>query len=123
MPEMSVAFILLGTGIFLVVIQINGLLIKRQKLLHFITIAFLFPQTLCSLLPLHCPEMMLNKPGCLLFILFTCFLYFSTVPFCITQNMKFRKLSHNAALCDVAPTVLAVMGIEKPAEITGQSLV
>eukprot|EP00112_Aurelia_sp_Birch-Aquarium-sp1_P002755 Seg1305.5 transcript_id=Seg1305.5/GoldUCD/mRNA.D3Y31 product="2 3-bisphosphoglycerate-independent phosphoglycerate mutase" protein_id=Seg1305.5/GoldUCD/D3Y31 len=45
------------------------------------------------------------------------------VPFCITKNMKFRKFNHNAALCDVAPTILDVLGIEKPAEMTGQSLI
>eukprot|EP00794_Sanderia_malayensis_P005172 gene5172-5824_t len=44
------------------------------------------------------------------------------VPFCITQNMKFCNITHNAALCDVVPTILATLGIEKPAEITGQSL-
>ncbi|XP_065071687.1 2,3-bisphosphoglycerate-independent phosphoglycerate mutase-like [Rhopilema esculentum] len=44
------------------------------------------------------------------------------VPFCITKGLKFRKITHNAALCDVAPTILDVMKIEKPAEMTGQSL-
>jgi len=45
------------------------------------------------------------------------------VPFCITKGVKFRSFTHNAALCDVAPTVLAVMGLDKPSEMTGQSLV
>lgn len=45
------------------------------------------------------------------------------VPFCVTKGIKFRNITHNAALCDVAPTILEVMRIEKPTEMTGQSLV
>lgn len=45
------------------------------------------------------------------------------VPFCMTGNHKFTKDSSvKDALCDVSPTVLALMGIEKPAEMTGRSL-
>ena len=44
------------------------------------------------------------------------------VPFCMTGSHKFITPSHNAALGDVAPTVLALMGIAKPDEMTGQSL-
>lgn len=45
------------------------------------------------------------------------------VPFCMTGNHKFTKNSSiKDALCDVAPTVLALMGIDKPVEMTGRSL-
>lgn len=33
------------------------------------------------------------------------------------------KLKENGALCDVAPTILEIMGIEKPKEMTGESLI
>lgn len=45
------------------------------------------------------------------------------VPFCMTGPKKFAKISHNAALCDVAPTVLKLMNFEQPKDMTGQSLV
>lgn len=44
------------------------------------------------------------------------------VPFLMTGQRKFRTLTHNAALCDVAPTVLELMGLDIPTEMTGQSL-
>lgn len=44
------------------------------------------------------------------------------VPFLMTGPRKFRAVTHNAALCDVAPTVLDLMGVDVPAEMTGQSL-
>lgn len=44
------------------------------------------------------------------------------VPFCMVGNHKFCKPSHVPALCDVAPTVLALMKIPQPAEMTGKSL-
>ena len=47
------------------------------------------------------------------------------VPFCMyNTNHKFiTPPNHNAALCDVAPTVLALLGLEIPTgDITGQSL-
>lgn len=45
------------------------------------------------------------------------------VPFCMTGNRRFRSdISHNAALCDVAPTVLDLLGIPIPSEMTGKSL-
>lgn len=43
------------------------------------------------------------------------------VPFCVT-NRKFRKFSHDAALCDVATTVLQEMGVAIPSEMTGKPL-
>lgn len=45
------------------------------------------------------------------------------VPFCMTGPYKFKKITHNAALCDVAPTVLALMDVPIPSDMTGQSLV
>ncbi|XP_076340567.1 2,3-bisphosphoglycerate-independent phosphoglycerate mutase-like [Tachypleus tridentatus] len=44
------------------------------------------------------------------------------VPFCMTGFRKFKKLEHNAALCDVATTVLDLMGLDIPPEMTGKSL-
>jgi 2,3-bisphosphoglycerate-independent phosphoglycerate mutase len=43
------------------------------------------------------------------------------VPFIVVQRQI--KLQNNGILADVAPTVLDLMGIEKPAEMTGKSLV
>ncbi|MDE7464199.1 MAG: 2,3-bisphosphoglycerate-independent phosphoglycerate mutase, partial [Clostridiales bacterium] len=34
-----------------------------------------------------------------------------------------KKLKSNKALCDVAPTLLDIMGVEKPAEMTGESII
>uniref|UniRef100_A0A158PB90 phosphoglycerate mutase (2,3-diphosphoglycerate-independent) n=1 Tax=Angiostrongylus cantonensis TaxID=6313 RepID=A0A158PB90_ANGCA len=43
---------------------------------------------------------------------------------CSSSSYKFKKLSNrSAALCDVAPTVLEVMGLDKPSEMSGVSLV
>lgn len=45
------------------------------------------------------------------------------VPFIMHNSDKnFRNISHNAALCDVAPTVLKLMNIPKPSEMDGQPL-
>jgi len=35
---------------------------------------------------------------------------------------KFRKFDHDAALCDVATTVLQDMGVTLPSEMTGKQL-
>lgn len=45
------------------------------------------------------------------------------VPFLVINGDKSIELREGGALCDVAPTVLQLMGIEKPAEMTGQSLI
>lgn len=45
------------------------------------------------------------------------------VPFLIINGDKNIELKEDGALCDVAPTVLQLMGIEKPAEMTGKSLI
>ena len=45
------------------------------------------------------------------------------VPFCMTGKHRFTNDSSvKDALCDVAPTVLALMGLQKPTEMTGKSL-
>ena len=43
------------------------------------------------------------------------------VPFIIVSNHKF--VAHDGGLCDVAPTILKLVGIEKPIEMTGESLI
>lgn len=45
------------------------------------------------------------------------------VPFLVINADKNIELKSDGALCDVAPTVLQLMGIEQPAEMTGQSLI
>ncbi|GAB6023170.1 hypothetical protein CHUAL_007995 [Chamberlinius hualienensis] len=44
------------------------------------------------------------------------------VPFLMTGSRKFKDITHNAALCDVAPTVLELLGFDIPPEMSGQSL-
>lgn len=44
------------------------------------------------------------------------------VPFLVINNGDVR-LREGGALCDVAPTILKIMGIEQPAEMTGKSLI
>jgi len=44
------------------------------------------------------------------------------VPFLVINDGDI-KLREDGALCDVAPTVLQLMGIEQPAEMTGKSLI
>ncbi len=43
------------------------------------------------------------------------------VPFCIIGTKY--KLTKNGAICDIAPTILEIMGIEKPSQMEGQSLI
>jgi 2,3-bisphosphoglycerate-independent phosphoglycerate mutase len=46
------------------------------------------------------------------------------VPFIMTsKTQKFKKTDKSGALCDVAPTILEVMGLPIPEEMTGQSLI
>ena len=40
----------------------------------------------------------------------------------MTGGLKFKEITHNAALCNAAPTVLDVMGLPIPKDKTGQSL-
>lgn len=45
------------------------------------------------------------------------------VPFILINGDKNIELREEGALCDIAPTILQLMGIEKPAEMTGVSLI
>ena len=45
------------------------------------------------------------------------------VPFVVINDKENVDLREDAALCDVSPTVLKLMGIEKPAEMTGESII
>ncbi len=47
----------------------------------------------------------------------------NVVPFIVVNDQENVKLREGASLCDVAPTVLELMGIEKPAEMTGESII
>lgn len=44
------------------------------------------------------------------------------VPFIIVSNDEY-EVADNGALCDIAPSVLDILGIEKPSEMTGKSIV
>jgi 2,3-bisphosphoglycerate-independent phosphoglycerate mutase len=46
----------------------------------------------------------------------------SDVPF-ILCSQQVQKLKGSGALCDIAPTILELLNIEKPAEMTGNSLI
>ena len=52
-------------------------------------------------------------------------LYHCLVPFCMaSKDQAFTvPADHNATLSDVAPTILRLMGIDKPVEMTGISLI
>lgn len=45
------------------------------------------------------------------------------VPFMLINGNGKYELKETGALCDVAPTVLALLGIEKPADMTGDKLI
>ncbi len=46
------------------------------------------------------------------------------VPFILVKDeLKMQKLRESGALCDVAPTLLELLNIPKPEEMTGQSLI
>ncbi len=44
------------------------------------------------------------------------------VPFCLVTKERY-KLKEGGRLCDVAPTILKLMGVEKPVEMTGVELI
>jgi len=44
------------------------------------------------------------------------------VPFLIVEDGEAVPLRSGGALCDVGPTVLAMLGVERPAEMTGRDL-
>ena len=45
------------------------------------------------------------------------------VPFVVINAKENIQLKDTGALCDIAPTVLKLMGIEQPSEMTGKSLI
>lgn len=45
------------------------------------------------------------------------------VPFFVINGDKDSELKNDGSLCDVAPTILKIMGIEQPEEMTGKSLI
>ena len=46
----------------------------------------------------------------------------NVVPFIVVSNDKY-ELNNEGALCDIAPSVLEILGIKKPAEMTGKSMI
>lgn len=46
----------------------------------------------------------------------------NVVPFIIVSNDKY-ELNNEGALCDIAPSILEILGIEKPKEMTGNSMI
>jgi len=45
------------------------------------------------------------------------------VPFAIINYPRCKKVKEGGKLCDIAPTILDMMGLEKPKEMTGHSLI
>ena len=45
------------------------------------------------------------------------------VPFCVAGYSECRELRAGGVLADIAPTMLDIMGIEQPAEMTGKSMI
>jgi 2,3-bisphosphoglycerate-independent phosphoglycerate mutase len=46
------------------------------------------------------------------------------VPFILMDdNLKHAKLREGGRLADIAPTMLDIMGLDKPEEMTGESLI
>lgn len=46
----------------------------------------------------------------------------SPVPFVVVDGNRDHSLRPGGALCDVAPTILSMLGVEQPAEMTGENL-
>jgi len=44
------------------------------------------------------------------------------VPFLVVDDGAARALRPDGALCDVGPTILGLLGIEQPAQMTGRDL-
>ena len=44
------------------------------------------------------------------------------VPFCLVDDTRKDKLLKPGTLADVAPTILSIMGLSRPAEMTGKVL-
>ena len=53
-----------------------------------------------------------------------CIIY-CLVPFCMASKDQVFKVpaDHNATLSNVAPTILQLMGVDKPVDMTGISLI
>ena len=47
----------------------------------------------------------------------------NVVPFILVTNNKGVELEKDGALCDIAPSILQILGIEKPTEMTGKSMI
>ena len=45
------------------------------------------------------------------------------VPFVVINAPYEVELNKDGALCDVSPTILQLMGIEQPVEMTGKSMI
>jgi 2,3-bisphosphoglycerate-independent phosphoglycerate mutase len=45
------------------------------------------------------------------------------VPFILVNYEEAKALREGGALCDIAPTLLDIMGLEQPAQMTGKSLI
>ena len=45
------------------------------------------------------------------------------VPFILVNVPECKALREGGALCDIAPTLLEIMGLKQPAEMTGKSLI
>ena len=41
----------------------------------------------------------------------------------VSEELKDRKLREGGALCDLSPTLLELMGLDQPQEMTGKSLI
>jgi 2,3-bisphosphoglycerate-independent phosphoglycerate mutase len=44
------------------------------------------------------------------------------VPFLVVDDGGTRRLRDGGALCDVGPTILGLLGLEQPPEMTGRDL-
>lgn len=47
----------------------------------------------------------------------------NVVPFILVTNQKGIELQKEGALCDIAPSVLQILGLEQPKEMTGKSMI
>lgn len=98
--------------------QLGHRIIIVSDYFHFLIFCFAWPQkgnNECLLVAL-----VFSAGNTVPYIVFSLCLF--SVPFVMTGGLKFKEITHNAALCDVATTVLDVMDLPIPQEMTGQSL-